>query len=547
MENSSEHFIEKIIRASLEDGSCKKVITRFPPEPNGCLHIGHAKAICLDFGMAKKFGGLCNLRMDDTNPDKEDTRFVEAIGEDIKWLGWQWDNFFYASDYFDKMYDYAVELIKNDKAYACELPMEEFKQYRGTPSEAGKASPYRDRPVCESLQIFEDMKNGKYDESSVVIRAKIDMASPNIHMRDPVIYRIKKLPHHRTEDKWCIYPMYDFAHCIEDAIENVTHSLCTLEFEVHRPLYDWVNDNISIEAKPIQYEFARLNLSYTIMSKRKLQELVNGGFVDGWSDPRMPTVSGMRRRGYTASGIRNFCEEIGITKFNSLTELSLLEHFVRDDLNKNAIRRMAVFDPLKVVIENWDEGKTDYLDGDDFPQNETSTTRKIPFTKTIYIEKSDFLEDAPKKFFRLSVGKEVRLRYAYILKCNELVKDENGNIEYLKCTIDEDSRGGNAKDGRKIKGTIHWVSATENLKCPINLYENLFTKQDLSDLEEGDDFKNYLNPNSLVKTQAICEIDLQNAKPDEHFQFERIGYFIKEQNSENLSFNRTITLKDNFK
>ena len=549
------HFIRQIIAEDIKNGLPPSAVhTRFPPEPNGCLHIGHAKAFCLDFGMALENGGLCNLRFDDTNPDKEDTRFVDAIREDVHWLGFDWgDREFYASDYFEKLYSLAEELIKNGKAYVCTLSPEAFKEYRGVPGQAGKPSPHRDRPIEESLDLFRRMRAGEFEEGQYVLRAKIDMSSPNLHMRDPAIYRIKKEAHHRTGTKWCIYPMYDFAHCLSDAIEGITHSLCTLEFEVHRPLYDWFIDNTSIGATlkvhPRQYEFARLNLSYTMMSKRKLQQLVAEKVVEGWDDPRMPTLSGMRRRGYTPAAIREFCEKIGVTKFNSLTDIALLEHCVRQDLNKISLRRMAVFDPLEVEISNWEEGKTDWLDAVNNPEDESAGSRKIPFGKHIFIEREDFMENPPKKFFRLSVGREVRLRYAYFMTCNEVVKDADGNIVKLVCTIDPASRGGNSPDGRKVKSTIHWVEASSAKKAKARLYENLFTREDMSVLPEGADFKDFLNPTSVVEKDILVEPALAEAKVGEHIQFERNAYFTPDSKlspPDAPVFNRTVTLKDSY-
>ena len=549
------HFIRQIIAEDIKNGLPPSAVhTRFPPEPNGCLHIGHAKAFCLDFGMALENGGLCNLRFDDTNPDKEDTRFVDAIREDVHWLGFDWgDREFYASDYFEKLYSLAEELIKNGKAYVCTLSPEEFKEYRGVPGQAGKPSPHRDRPIEESLDLFRRMRAGEFEEGQYVLRAKIDMSSPNLHMRDPAIYRIKKEAHHRTGTKWCIYPMYDFAHCLSDAIEGITHSLCTLEFEVHRRLYDWFIDNTSIGATlkvhPRQYEFARLNLSYTMMSKRKLQQLVAEKVVEGWDDPRMPTLSGMRRKGYTPAAIREFCEKIGVTKFNSLTDIALLEHCVRQDLNKISLRRMAVFDPLEVEISNWEEGKTDWLDAVNNPEDESAGSRKIPFGKHIFIEREDFMENPPKKFFRLSVGREVRLRYAYFMTCNEVVKDADGNIVKLVCTIDPASRGGNSPDGRKVKSTIHWVEASSAKKAKARLYENLFTREDMSVLPEGADFKDFLNPTSVVEKDILVEPALAEAKVGEHIQFERNAYFTPDSKLSTPDapvFNRTVTLKDSY-
>ena len=553
--NKPMHFIRQIIAEDISKGlPPNEVHTRFPPEPNGCLHIGHAKAFCLDFGMALENGGKCNLRFDDTNPDKEETRFVDAIREDVRWLGFDWeDREFYASDYFEQLYNFAEELILAGKAYICTLSAEEFKEYRGVPGKAGKPSPHRDRPIEESLDIFRRMRAGEFEEGAYVLRAKIDMASPNLHMRDPAIYRIKKAGHHRTGDKWCIYPMYDFAHCLSDAIEGITHSICTLEFEVHRPLYDWFIDNTSIIKKlkvhPRQHEFARLNLSYTMMSKRKLQQLVAEKIVDGWDDPRMPTLAGMRRRGYTPKAIKDFCETIGVTKFNSLTELALLEHCLRQDLNKVAKRAMAVFDPLEVEIENWQEDVVDELEAINNPEDESAGKRVVPFTKRIYIERSDFMENPPKKFFRLTPDNEVRLRYAYFMRCKEIIKDSDGNVVKLICTVDHASRGGNSPDGRKVKGTIHWVSADKSLKAQAMLYSTLFTREDMGALPEGSDFKDFLNPDSLVKKEIFIEPSLKDAKAGEPLQFERVAYFMadsKLSTPECPVFNRTVELKDSY-
>ncbi len=555
MSEDSKHFIAQIVESDIAAGfEPSHVHTRFPPEPNGCLHIGHAKAICLDFGTAMQYGGKCNLRFDDTNPSKEDTRFVEAIQEDIRWLGFDWNGgLFYASDYFERLYSLAVELIKAGKAYVCTLSSEEFKECRGVPGKPGTPSPHRDRPAAESLDLFSRMRAGEFEEGSHVLRAKIDMASPNMHMRDPAIYRIKKDRHHRTGTEWCIYPMYDFAHCLSDAIEGITHSFCTLEFEVHRPLYDWFIENTSIknslEIRPRQYEFARLNLTYTMMSKRKLQQLVEEKIVDDWDDPRMPTVAGMRRRGYTAAAIRNFCEAVGVTKFNSLTDLALLEYHLRQDLNAVALRRMAVFDPLEVEIENWPEGKTDWLDAVNNPEDPSAGTRKVPFSKRLYIERGDFMENPPAKYHRLKPGGEVRLRYGYIVKCVNVVKDADGRIVKVVCSADLESRGGNAPDGRKIKGTIHWVDASNCVEAVANLYDRLFTKADMSDLAEGEDFKDFLNPDSLVKCRIFAEPSVKDAKPGDPIQFERMAYFTpdsKESRPESPVFNRSVTLKDSF-
>lgn len=555
MSEEPKHFIAQIVEADIANGlPPSHVHTRFPPEPNGCLHIGHAKAICLDFGTAMQYGGKCNLRFDDTNPTKEDTRFVDAIQEDIKWLGFDWNGgMYYASDYFEKLYSLAEELILNGKAYVCTLSSEEFKEYRGVPGEPGKPSPHRDRPVQESLDLFRRMRAGEFEEGQYVLRAKIDMASPNMHMRDPAIYRIKKDFHHRTGNAWCIYPMYDFAHCLSDAIEGITHSLCTLEFDVHRPLYDWFVENTSIiktlEIQPRQYEFARLNLTYTMMSKRKLQQLVEEKVVDDWDDPRMPTIAGMRRRGYTAKAIRAFCEDIGITKFNSLTDFALLEYHLRQDLNKTALRRMAVFDPIEVEIENWQEGETDWLDAVNNPEDESAGSRKIPFSKHIFIERDDFMENPPNKYFRLKPNGEVRLRYAYLLTCKDVVKNEKGEIVKIIGVIDRASRGGNAPDGRKVKGTIHWVDASNCVKADAMIYDKLFTKADMGDLAEGEDFKDYLNPQSLVKKTMYAEPSVKELKPGIPVQFERVAYFMADSKSFKdgvLAFNCTVTLKDSF-
>ncbi len=456
MLEKKSNFIKQIIEKDLADGKHKTIITRFPPEPNGYLHIGHAKSICLNFGLAEEYQGRCHLRFDDTNPEKESPEYVESIKEDVKWLGFDWgEHLYFASDYFEKFYNYALELIKKGKAYVCQLSPEEIREYRGTLTEPGKESPYRNRSVEENLELFEKMKNGEFEEGECVLRAKIDMSSPNLNMRDPVIYRIKKIRHHRTGDKWCIYPTYDFAHCLSDAIEGITHSLCTLEFEDHRPLYDWFLDELNTPCHPQQIEFARLNLSYTVMSKRKLNLLVQEGYVSGWDDPRMPTISGMRRRGYTPEAIKDFCERIGIAKSDNLVDYSLLEHCVREDLNKRALRFMGVLEPLKVVIVNYPEEQEEELEAINNPEDPSAGKRKIPFSREIYIEKSDFREDPPRKFFRLAPGKEVRLRYAYYITCEEVVKDEQGNIVELRCTYDPESRGGYTPDGRKVKGTLH--------------------------------------------------------------------------------------------
>ena len=525
----------------------KASITRFPPEPNGYLHIGHAKSICLNFGIAAEFGGTCNLRFDDTNPTKEEDEYVNAIIEDIKWLGWDWgENLFFASDYFEKMYDWAVELIKNGKAYVCDLTAEQTRQHRGTPSESGKPSPYRDRGVDENLDLFEKMKNGEFPDGSKTLKAKIDLASPNFNMRDPVMYRILHAEHHRAGKKWCIYPMYDWAHGLEDSIEGITNSICTLEFENHRPLYDWFLDALGIH-HPQQVEFARLNLTYTVMSKRKLLKLVQEKYVNGWDDARMPTLSGMRRRGYSSESIRDFCKKIGVNKFNSTIDLALLEHCLRQDLNKTSNRVMAVLNPVKVVIDNYPQGETEMLQGINNPENPDDGMRDIPFSREIYIERDDFMEDAPKKFYRLTPGREVRLRYAYFVTCTDVVKDDDGNITEIHCTYDPATRGGDSPDGRKVKSTIHWVNADTALDVEVRLYDNLFTVENPDNAEEGKEFTDYLNPDSL-KVLDNCKVEpyLKDTKPLDRWQFERIGYFCTDIDSASgkLIFNRTVTLRD---
>jgi len=553
-ENTSEekplNFLEQIIADDLAAGrNHGAVLTRFPPEPNGYLHIGHAKSICLNFGLAKKFGGKCNLRYDDTNPAAEDVEFVDSIREDVRWLGFEWAGEFYASDYFQKIYDYAEQLIQKGLAYVCTLTPEEFKEYRGIPTLPGKEPPSRNRPIAESLDLFRRMRDGEFAEGQYVLRAKIDMTSPNIHLRDPAMYRIKKAPHHRTGDKWCIYPMYDFAHELSDAVEGITHSICTLEFEVHRPLYDWFLQALDIQNPPHQYEFARLNLTYTVMSKRKLRQLVEQGYVQGWDDPRMPTVSGMRRRGYTAAAIRDFCERIGVAKRENIIDLALLEHCVREDLNKTSPRAMAVLNPLKVVIENYPEGQTEWLEAVNNPSDPASGTRKIPFSRTLYIERDDFMEDPPKKFFRLAPGREVRLRWAYFLTCTSVVKNAQGEVTELRCTYDPATKGGDAPDGRKVKATIHWVCAQNGKPVNVRLFDRLFLKESPDDAPEGQEFTVNLNPDSLKEVQAWVEPVLAQAKPLDHFQFERVGYFCVDKDSPPGApvFNRTVSLKDSYK
>lgn len=541
------NFIKDIINDDLKSGKHTGIITRFPPEPNGYLHIGHAKSICLNFGLAREYGGRCHLRFDDTNPCKEDVEYIESIERDVKWLGFDWnEHLYYASDYYDALYDYAVALIKMDKAYVCELTNEEMREYRGTLTEGGKHSPHRDRPVSESLELFERMKKGEFEDGKLVLRAKIDMSSPNINMRDPIIYRIRHTTHHRTGDKWCIYPMYDFTHCVSDAIEKITHSICTLEFEDHRPLYDWFLDVLKTECHPRQIEFARLNLTFTVMSKRKLLELVEKKYVSGWDDPRMPTISGLRRRGYTAEAIRNFCEMIGVAKSNSTVDFAMLEYCVREDLNKKAMRVMGVLKPLKVVITNYPDGQVEELDAQNNPEDESAGTRKIPFSKIIYIERDDFREDPPKQFFRLAPGREVRLKHAYYIKCESAVKDENGEITELRCTYDPATKGGWSDDGRKVQGTLHWVSAAHAVECEVRIYDQLFTKSNPDETASGD-YKENLNENSLVKLYpCYVEPGLKSAKIENRFQFLRQGYFCLDSDStpEKLVFNRTVSLVD---
>lgn len=547
MKDEKTDFIREIINRDLKEGRYKKVHTRFPPEPNGYLHIGHAKAICLNFEIAKEYGGKCNLRFDDTNPTKEEEEYVLAIKEDIKWLGYDWeDREYYASDYFEKLYEMAVELIKKGKAYVCELTPEQIREYRGTLTEPGKESPYRNRPVEENLRLFKEMREGRYPDGAMVLRAKIDMTSPNLNMRDPVMYRILHTSHHRTGNKWCIYPTYDWAHGQCDSIEGITHSICTLEFQDHRPLYDWFIEQLGIH-HPRQIEFARLNLTYTVMSKRMLLELVEGGYVNGWDDPRMPTLSGMRRRGYPPSAIRKFCSSIGVAKTESVVDIELLEHFVREELNKTAERRMAVINPLKVVIINYPEDKAEELEAINNPEDTSAGKRKIQFSRVIYIEKDDFMEEPHPKFYRLTPGREVRLRYAYFIKCVDVIKDKNGEIIELHCTYDPATRGGDAPDGRKVKATLHWVSEKHCIEGEVRLYERLFTKENPLDVPQGGDFKDNLNPASL-KIIKNCKLEpsLADVKPGSIFQFERLGYFCVDPDTKDgyPVFNRTVTLKD---
>ncbi len=548
--NFIEAMIEEDIRSKKHSGSLQ---FRFPPEPNGYLHIGHAKAICLSFGLAAKYKGLCNLRFDDTNPIKEEVEYVEAIKDNIQWLGFTWDKECYTSDYFEQLYDWAILLIKKGKAYVDDSSADEIASWRGTPTQPGQESPCRNRPVEESLDLLGRMKNGEFPDGSKVVRAKIDMASPNMHMRDPIMYRIKHAHHHRTANEWCIYPMYDYAHGQSDYIENVTHSLCTLEFEVHRPLYDWFLDNIIDDEKvnrerTRQTEFARLNLNYTVMSKRMLLQLVEEGHVEGWDDPRMPTISGLRRRGYTPASIRNFADKVGIAKRENVIDVSLLEHCVREDLNKIAQRVMGVLDPLKITIANYPDGQVEELEAINNPEDERMGTRRVPFSKTIYIERADFMENPPKKYFRLSPGAEVRLRYAYYITCTEVVKDASGTITELICTYDTATRGGDSPDGRKVKGTLHWVSAEKALKARVNLYDRLFSLEDPYSCAEGETFLSNLNPNSLEQVEAFVEPFLAEGQPFDHYQFERLGYFCLDKNSTpgNLVVNRTVTLRDSW-
>jgi glutaminyl-tRNA synthetase len=549
---SSLNFIQAIVeddlRAHKNEG---RVHTRFPPEPNGYLHIGHAKSICLNFGLAADYNGLCNLRFDDTNPIKEEAEYVESIIGDVKWLGFDWgDRLFYASDYFEQLYEWGVRLIHKGKAFVCDLSAVEIREHRGTLTEPGRESPYRDRGVEENLDLFQRMRAGEFPDGSRTLRARIDMASGNLNLRDPVLYRIANVPHHRTGDTWCIYPMYDFAHGPSDSIEGITHSICTLEFEDHRPLYDWLLDELEIY-HPQQIEFARLDISHTVLSKRKLLQLVDEGIVDGWDDPRMPTLSGLRRRGFTPSAIRSFCDRIGVAKVKSLVDIAMLEHCLREELNLTSQRVMAVLRPLRVVIENYPEGRAEQLDAVNNPENLDEGTRKVPFSRELYIERSDFREDPPKKYFRLAPGREVRLRYGYFIKCVDVVRDEgSGEIVALRCTYDPETRGGSAPDGRKVRGTIHWVSAEHALPATVRLYEHLFVKTDPNEVDEGQDFKSNLNPNSVeLLTECRVEPSLAAAGPGQRYQFERHGYFCAdsvESTPESLVFNRTVSLRDSW-
>jgi len=544
---STPNFIYEIITEDLKTNKYGgQVVTRFPPEPNGYLHIGHAKSICLNFGLAKNFGGICHLRFDDTNPIKEEEEYVSAIKEDVRWLGFDWaDHLYFASDYFEQLYEFAIQLIKSGKAYVCDLSADEIREYRGTLTEPGKESPYRQRCVEENLNLFERMRRGEFEDGARVLRAKIDMASGNLNMRDPVIYRILRARHHRTGDKWCIYPMYDFAHPLSDAIEGITHSICTLEFEDHRPLYDWFLKELNIDSPPQQIEFARLNLSYTVMSKRKLLELVKEGYVSDWDDPRMPTISGLRRRGYTPEAIRNFCDRIGVAKSNSVVDIALLEHCLREDLNKKAPRVMAILHPLKVIIDNYPEDRVENLEAQNNPEDPQMGFRKIPFSKVLYIEEDDFCEKPPKGFFRLFPGNEVRLKHAYYIKCVDVVKDSTGKVIELHCRYDPETRGGWSQDSRKVMGTLHWVSAAQAIKAEVRLYNHLFINPNIEEV----DFKTNLNPKSFERlTFALVEPTLANAIPGIQYQFLRHGYFCVDTDSsaEKLVFNRIVPLRDSW-
>ena len=544
------NFIRNIITDDVKRGkNGGKVLTRFPPEPNGYLHIGHAKSICLNFGLAAEFGGLCNFRFDDTNPGKEEVEYVDSIMNDVRWLGFDWDDrLYHASDYFEQLYEWAIDLIKAGKAYVDSLSADEIREFRGTLTEPGQESPFRDRPVAENLDLFQRMRAGEFADGEHVLRAKIDMASPNLNLRDPVMYRIRNMAHWRTGDKWCIYPMYDYAHGQSDALEGITHSICTMEYEDHRALYDWYLDNLDAPCHPQQIEFARLNLSYTVMSKRKLLQLVQEGYVAGWDDPRMPTLAGMRRRGYTPEAIRNFCERIGVGKRESLVDLSLLEYCVREDLNLKAQRVMGVLRPLKVVIENYPEDQVEQLEAINNPEDASAGTRMVPFSRVIYIERDDFMENPPKQFFRLSPGREVRLRYAYFIKCVDVVRDEKGEVVELRCTYDPATRGGDSPpDGRKVKATLHWVSAAHAVDVQVRLYDKLLNRADPSEEKDGSTFKDFIDPNSLQVIEAAkLEPSLAGAPVGSRYQFERLGYFCVDPDStpDKTVFNRTVTLRD---
>ena len=545
--NTSSNFIKRIVVEDLQSGKHEEIITRFPPEPNGYLHIGHAKSIVLNFELADEFKGTTNLRFDDTNPTKEDTEYVESIKEDIKWLGFDWDNLYFASDYFEEMYNRAVLLIKKGLAFVCDLTPEEMREYRGSLKEPGKESPYRNRSVEENLDLFDRMRKGEFKDGEKVLRAKIDMASPNINMRDPIIYRISHTTHHNTGDKWCVYPMYDFAHPLEDAIEGITHSICTLEFEDHRPLYDWVVEQCEMKNTPRQIEFARLNITNTVMSKRKLKALVDEGIVDGWDDPRMPTIAGLRRRGYTPEAIRNFCREIGVAKNDSTVDEQMLEYFIREDLSAKTPRTMAVIRPLKVVITNYPEGQVEMLELENNQDDPSMGKRLVPFSREIYIEEEDFMEEPPKKYFRLFPGNEVRLKGAYFIKCNDFIKDENGKVVEIHCTYDPETKSGTGFTGRKVKGTIHWVDATNSIPAEFRLYEPLIKDEEI---DETKTFLECINPNSLEVLQGYVEANMKGVKPGEAFQFFRHGYFnvdAKYSTEEKPVFNRIVSLKSSFK
>jgi len=538
-------IIEEDLRTNKHNG---RVATRFPPEPNGYLHIGHAKSICLNFGIARQYGGICHLRFDDTNPTKEEIEYTESIKEDVRWLGFNWgEHEYYASDYFEQLYGYAVLLIKKGKAYVDDLSTDEIREYRGTLSRPGKESPFRNRSVEENIDLFRRMRAGEFKDGSRVLRAKIDMASPNVNLRDPTIYRIRRITHHRTGDTWNIFPMYDFAHCLSDSIERITHSICTLEFENNRPLYDWFLDELRVACHPQQIEFARLNLTYTVMSKRRLLELVSGGHVRGWDDPRMPTLSGLRRRGYTPEAIRNFCERIGVAKRDSVVDIALLEHYIRENLNRRAPRVMAVLRPLRLIIDNYPEGKVEELDAENNPEDPGMGTRKIYFTRELFIERDDFREDPPKKWFRLTPGMEVRLKHGYYIRCTDVIKDKSGRVTELRCTYDPDTRGGWSADGRKVKGTLHWVSALHAVPAEVRLYDYLFTKENPGEVEEGKDFKSNINLKSLeILDSCLVESSLAGAKPGNRYQFLRQGYYCVDPDTteQRLVFNRTVTIRD---
>ena len=553
MENNSSNFIKSIIKEDLETGKHKEIITRFPPEPNGYLHIGHAKSIMINFGLADEFNGKTNLRFDDTNPSKEDQEYVDSIKEDVTWLGFDWDGLFFASDYFDEMYQRAILLINKGKAYVDDLSAEQIREYRGTLTEPGKESPYRERSIEENLDLFDRMKNGEFDNGSKVLRAKIDMSSPNINLRDPILYRVSHATHHNTGDKWCIYPMYDFAHPLEDAIEGITHSICTIEFEDHRPLYDWVVAECEMENTPHQYEFGRLNITNTVMSKRKLKQLVDEGYVDGWDDPRMPTVSGLRRRGYTPESIREFVKETGVSKGSGTVDSAMLEHFVREDLKLKAPRTMGILNPLKVVITNYPEGQVEMLEAENNPENPEMGTRQIPFSREIYIEQEDFMENPPKKYFRLFPGNEVRLKNAYFIKCEEVVKDAEGNVVELHCSYDPETKSGSGFTGRKVKGTLHWVEASQAIPAEFRLYEPLILDEEQEDAEESGEamtFLDHVNEKSLQIIQGFIEPNMKDVKPQDKFQFFRHGYFNvdpKHSTTEKTVFNLIVSLKSSFK